>query len=115
MVEFDQPGAQPQPDLQLSNLTLPELARTVLSIAMRQHLIMPNADEGIALIASESGLTAPEAAWHEAVAAIVSARLAYDPVRLLPGSLQCHWHLALTPEGVAAARALALKGGAGDP
>jgi hypothetical protein len=30
----------------------------------------------------------------------------HDPVRLLPGSLQCHWQLELTLQGVNTVRAL---------
>jgi hypothetical protein len=39
------------------------------------------------------------------VAACLRDGLIREPVRLPEGALQCHWHLELTPKGVAAARA----------
>jgi hypothetical protein len=45
-------------------------------------------------------------AFHAAVAACRRHGLIHEPVRLTEGALHCHWHLRLTPSGVAAARAL---------
>ena len=45
----------------------------------------------------------------ETVADLLRERLIYEPVRLPEGSLQCHWHLQLTPAGTSAARALLSK------
>jgi hypothetical protein len=41
-----------------------------------------------------------------AVGRLLSAGLIYDPVRLSPGALQCHWCLEPTPEGVDAVHAM---------
>jgi hypothetical protein len=43
-------------------------------------------------------------AFCEAVAASLRDGLIREPIRLPEGALQCHWHLELTPKGVAAAR-----------
>ena len=43
-------------------------------------------------------------AFCDAVAACLRDRLIREPIRLPEGALQCHWHLELTPAGVAAAR-----------
>lgn len=40
----------------------------------------------------------------EAVAECLRDDLIREPIRLPAGALQCHWHLELTPSGVAAAR-----------
>ena len=78
------------------------LARTVLDAAFRHRLVAPDADTGIAALAeAAAATTAPAADWREAVAAVVRDGLVYDPVRLPEGALQCHWHLELTPKGVA--------------
>jgi hypothetical protein len=44
--------------------------------------------------------------FRDAVAACQRDGLIREPVRLPEGTLQCHWHLELTPKGVAAARGL---------
>ncbi|HEY3846993.1 MAG TPA: hypothetical protein VGL95_07760 [Acetobacteraceae bacterium] len=38
-----------------------------------------------------------------AVQEVVASGLPYEPVRLPPGALQCHWHLELSPRGQEAA------------
>ena len=45
-------------------------------------------------------------AFCDAVAACLREGLIREPIRLPEGALQCHWQLELTPQGVAAARAL---------
>ncbi len=47
------------------------------------------------------------AQFHAAIADCLARRLIHDPIRLTEHSLQCHWRLELTPEGVAVARTLA--------
>ena len=47
-----------------------------------------------------------DAVAHLLVAACLRDGLIREPVRLPAGALQCHWRLELTPDGVAAARAL---------
>jgi hypothetical protein len=85
---------------------------TLLRVAYRHRVTAANADEAFARIRDIAGepLEAPalhEApAFHEAVAAALAAGLIREPVRLPPGSLQCHWRLELTPAGVERARAI---------
>lgn len=83
------------------------LATAVLRAAFRHRLIAPDADTGLGLLAEAAGCAASPEAWRGAVAAAVAGGLLYDPVRLPEGALQCHWHLELTPKGVAAVRAAA--------
>jgi hypothetical protein len=45
-------------------------------------------------------------AFCDAVATCLRDGLIREPIRLPEGALQCHWHLELTPKGVAAAREL---------
>ena len=47
-------------------------------------------------------------AFCNAVAACLRDGLIREPIRLPEGALQCHWHLELTPAGVAAARQCAV-------
>jgi hypothetical protein len=42
----------------------------------------------------------------DTVADLLRERLIYEPVRLPEGSLQCHWHMQLTPAGTSAVRTL---------
>ena len=39
-------------------------------------------------------------AFRTVLAEALADHLIHDPVQLLPGALQCHWHLELTPAGV---------------
>ncbi len=82
------------------------LTAALLQFAFRQRVVAPDAETGIALLASAAGREDSAEAWRSAVAAAVADGLLYDPVRLPPGALQCHWHLELTPKGVAAVRGL---------
>jgi len=49
-------------------------------------------------------------AFSQAVASCLRDGLIREPIRLPEGALQCHWHLELTPAGVAAARATLQNG-----
>jgi hypothetical protein len=53
-----------------------------------------------------TGGAVDETTFRAAVAAALRDRLIHEPIRLPEGALQCHWHLGLTPKGVAATRAL---------
>jgi hypothetical protein len=81
-------------------------AETLLRVAFRHPIREDDADSGISRLAAIAGgaLTADE--WRAVVAEAVAAGTLHDPVRLPAGALQCHWHLELTPAGVAAARRL---------
>ena len=88
-----------------------DLLAAVLAAAF-SGLVAENADAGIGLLASRAPFAATPAAWHEAVAKAVANGLIHDPVRLLPGALQCHWRLELTPAGFTEARRLKDSAGA---
>jgi hypothetical protein len=81
------------------------LVRTVF----RHRIVEPNFESGFARFSelTEDVLTAAE--FQAAVAHCLARRLIRDPVRLVEGALQCHWHLELTPAGVGAARALSAR------
>ena len=83
-----------------------DLVRLVLEAASGNQLVADDAAAGIALLMGASAEAAPTAAWHEAVANAVARGLVYDPVRLLPGALKCHWRLELTLAGHAEAMRL---------
>ena len=76
----------------------------VLQVAFHQRIVAPDAETGIALLAVAAGREDAPDAWRQAIAAGVADGLLYDPVRLPAGALQCHWHLELTPKGVAVVR-----------
>lgn len=80
-------------------LPLMPLTETLLQTVFQQQIRMPDAESGLNRLVGLAGGTAN--AWHAAVAEAVAAGLIHDPVRLPPGALQCHWHLELTPTGVA--------------
>ncbi|MBS0644821.1 MAG: hypothetical protein U1E70_04085 [Acetobacteraceae bacterium] len=82
------------------------LTSAVLLVAFHHRLTAPDADTGISLLAEAAGRSASPEAWRNAVAGAVFDGLLHDPVRLPEGALQCHWHLELTPKGVAAVRGL---------
>ena len=78
----------------------------VLRIGFRHLVTAPNAEDAFEQIRALADVPLDAAAFHDAVAEAVRRGLIRDPVRLPPGSLQCHWHLELTQAGTAAARAL---------
>jgi hypothetical protein len=84
----------------------PDLADAVLRLAFRHRITGPDADSGIAELAGLAGQAVSQNDWRAAVAQLLTAGYIHDPVRLPEGALQCHWHLELTPKGVAAARKL---------
>ena len=77
----------------------------LLTTAFRHVINEPNIEAGFERFRSITGEGDYEA-FRDSVAACVREGLVREPVRLPEGALQCHWHLELTPAGVAAARAL---------
>lgn len=73
----------------------------------RAAIIASDADTGLAQLQQASAINED---WRATVAEATAAGLVYDPVRLLPGALQCHWRLELTPIGFQAARELLSSG-----
>ena len=82
---------------------------TLVRTAFRHRIVEPNFESGFARFSTltEGALTAAE--FQAAVVYCLARRLIRDPVRLVEGALQCHWHLELTPAGVDAARALSAR------
>jgi hypothetical protein len=68
-------------------------ARTAVLAAAKARLVVDSAEEGFAEIRARTACSASDAALADAVAALVRERLLRDPVRLLPGRLQCFWCL----------------------
>jgi hypothetical protein len=85
-----------------------DLDAALLAIAFRHRVRAANADEGRQHIEALLGRELDSAAFAEAVARCLAARLIHDPVRLSAGDLQCHWDLELTVAGVEGARPGAL-------
>ena len=77
----------------------------LLKAALRHVINEPNAESGFARIRELTGSDLDDAILAEAVHRCLASGLVRDPVRLPAGALQCYWHLELTPQGVAAARA----------
>jgi hypothetical protein len=77
----------------------------LLTTAFRNVISEPNIEAGFERFRSIT-CGGDFDAFRDAVAACVREGLIREPVRLPEGALQCHWHLELTPKGVAAARSL---------
>lgn len=80
--------------------------RTLLLVGFRNPVTAPNAEAAFEQVQALAGEPLDAALFHTAIAEAQARGLIREPVRLPEGSLQCHWRLELTPEGVAAARAL---------
>ena len=76
------------------------LQAALLAVAFRHRVRAGHAEEGRQRIEALLGRKLDEAAFAEAVARCLAARLIHDPVRLEAGDLQCHWELELTAAGV---------------
>jgi hypothetical protein len=70
-------------------------AREAVLVAARVGLRADTPEEGFAQIRSLSGFHFSDPELAQAVAEAVGDRLVLDPVRLLPGHLQCFWQLEL--------------------
>jgi hypothetical protein len=78
----------------------------LLTTAFRHVINEPNIEAGYERFAAITNGALDENAFREAVTTCLRDQLIREPIRLPEGALQCHWHLHLTPKGVAAARAL---------
>lgn len=78
----------------------------VLTTAFRHTIHESDVEAGFARFVALTGQAAAYDTFCEAITNCVRDGMIRDPVRLPQGALQCHWHLELTTEGVAAARAL---------
>ncbi len=79
----------------------------LLATAFRHVVSEPNVEAGYERFAALTAGAVDEGGFREAVAACLRDGLIREPIRLPEGSLQCHWHLELTPKGVEAARRIA--------
>jgi hypothetical protein len=76
----------------------------LLTTALRNVIDEPNIDSGYTCFVALADRAVTYDAFCDAVAACLRDRLIHEPIRLPEGALQCHWHLELTPAGVATAR-----------
>ena len=81
-----------------------DITPLLLTTAFRHQINEPNIEAGHARFAELVGQDIGIDAFCDAVAACQRDGLIREPIRLPEGALQCHWHLELTPKGVAAAR-----------
>lgn len=80
------------------------LRDAVLRIVLDRPIIADTLEDGLDILIRRLGGNMSRAAIATAVQQAVADGLAYEPVRLPPGALQCHWHLELTPRGREAAQ-----------
>jgi hypothetical protein len=73
-------------------------ARDAVLSAARRGVEADTAEEGFARIRDASGTSFSDAELAVAVATGVRESVICDPVRLLPGRLQCCWRLELAPD-----------------
>jgi hypothetical protein len=76
----------------------------VLAVAFRHVVSEANIEAGFERVQALSGGALTEDSFRDAIAECLRRGLIREPIRLPEGALQCHWHLELTPAGVAAAR-----------
>ena len=76
----------------------------LLTTAFRHRINEPNIEAGFERFVALAGQPITYDAFCNAVAACLRERLIREPIRLPEGALQCHWHLELTPAGVAVVR-----------
>src|SRR4051812_19688575 len=86
-------------------------ADVLLLIAFRHSITEPNVEAGFERIQAIAGDKLDAGAFHHALASCLRDGLIRDPVQLHEASLQCHWHLELTPKGVEAVRTLVRERG----
>jgi len=79
----------------------------LLATAFRYRINEPNIEAGFERFLALTDQPVTYDAFCEAVGTCLRERLIREPIRLPEGALQCHWHLELTSDGVAKARALA--------
>jgi len=78
---------------------------SLLTTAFHHAISEPTIEAGYERFRAINDHAVDYAAFCDAVAACQREGLIREPIRLPEGALQCHWHLELTPKGVAAARA----------
>jgi hypothetical protein len=81
-----------------------EAAMMLLAVAFRHVINEANIEVGYSRFVTLAGASLDYDAFCDAVAVCLREGLIREPIRLPEGALQCHWHLELTPAGVAAVR-----------
>jgi len=79
----------------------------LITVGFRHVIKEPNLEAGYERFAALTGSALTYDVFCGTVAACLRDGLIREPIRLPEGALQCHWHLELTPKGVAAACMLA--------
>ncbi len=85
-----------------------DIKTLLLTTAFRHPINEPNIETAFERFDALTGQAVSYDAFCRAIAACGRDGLIREPIRLPEGALQCHWHLELTPKGVAAARELAV-------
>jgi hypothetical protein len=83
-----------------------DAAARLLTTAFSHVITEPNIEAGYARFVDLAGVNVGLDAFCDVVAECLRDGLIREPIRLPEGALQCHWHLELTPAGVAKAREL---------
>ena len=87
------------PDIHITGAIIMRLG-SLLLIAFCHRIEEPDFDNGLMRVAAITGHELDPAAFHASLSEALTSGYIRDPVELLPGALQCHWHLELTPAGV---------------
>jgi hypothetical protein len=77
-----------------------DLKSLLLLVAFRHRIQEPDSWSGLLRFEHIVGCKVAQTDFHAALASALSSGSIHDPVELLSGALQCHWHLQLTPRGV---------------
>ena len=85
-----------------------DLSRLLL-VAFRHQIAEPDSDAGLDHVVALLDGGAMKDRMRLAVATALAAGYIHDPVYLPAGALQCHWRLALTPQGVEVVRRLQIS------
>jgi len=75
----------------------------LLRTVFERPIVAETMEEGLDILIQRLGGNLSRATAAAAVQQAVADGLAYEPIRLPPGALQCHWHLELTSRGQEAA------------
>jgi hypothetical protein len=76
----------------------------LLITAFRHVINTPNIEAAFERFVALNDQAVSYHSFCEGIAVCLRDGLIREPIRLPEGALQCHWHLELTPAGVAAAR-----------
>ncbi|HVY13951.1 MAG TPA: hypothetical protein VHB27_01895 [Rhodopila sp.] len=76
----------------------------ILAVGFRHGITAPSVEAGYERFAALTDTPVGYDAFRDAIDACLRDGLIREPIRLPEGALQCHWHLELTPQGVAEAR-----------